>query len=552
MIAFVCLIFLMPPIPYRKEKLSPPKFPHLMDVGIKRISEPLGEKKALVILIDFSDNQSIFPNQNFDTLIYGTNQSSLRDYYSEVSYEKFTISQQSVISGWFEAPHEYAYYVGEEYGISGSYPNNAQGLVVAACSLADLAGLNFSDFDEDGDDIVDAIFIVHAGPGAEETDSTSHIWSHQWQLSNTNTGCPGPFYTNDGVVVDFYSMEPERFQNPSALITVGVFAHEFGHVLGLPDLYDYDYSTYGLGMFCLMAAGSWGRQNETDLPGSSPSHPCVWAKYQLGWLSPTALERIGISKLEDQSIVCAATNEIGYRLLENPGGADWSLNGGIGEYFMVENRFRTGFDKSLPGDGLLILHVDENITNNDNESHPLVGIMQADGNEAFLLTNLGEADDLWKDRTYGFGDTSKPASLDYAGNPTGVWVYDIGPADSIMNASLWVTPVLLGKVYSYPNPFRANHLPSWGKKVIITYIPSDTIELGQQFPAFKVTIYNIAAERVRILDAEPSEVDRYTRRAFWDLKNEKGNEVTSGMYLFIIETSGEDIERNKGRMTIVR
>jgi hypothetical protein len=77
--------------------------------------------------------------------------------------------------------------------------------------------------------------------------------------------------------------------------------------------------------------------------------------------------------------------------------------------------------------------------------------------------------------------------------------------------------------------------------------------LSEQFPQFKVTIYNIAGERVRILDSEATgEVDRYRRSAFWDLKNESGNDAVSGMYLYVIETLGDKIERNKGRLTLIR
>jgi len=533
-----------------------------MDIGIKRIRHPFGEKKALVILIDFIDNQYTYNSSVFDSLIYGDSQNSLRDYYTEVSYNQFTISKQSKIGGWYRAPQNYGYYVGDSFGFypDNNYPRNVQGLVVAACSLADPI-INFADYDEDGNGIVDAIFIVHAGPGAEERFSgcQNHIWSHQWQLSNTGTGCPGAYHTQDGVDVDFYSMEPERFQTVTGRITVGVFAHEFGHVLGLPDLYDRDYSTNGIGKFGLMAAGSWGKVNSSDLPGSSPSHLCVWSKYQLGWVTPTAVERTGVSKLENQSIACAATNAVAYRLLEDANGPDWDQSGGNGEYFLVENRFRIGFDKSLPGDGLLILHADDSRTSsygqqNDNEAHPLVGIMQADGDARFLLSDLGSGSDLWQDRSYGFGDTSRPASFDYNGNPTGVWIYNISSSGVAMTASFWVTPVILGRIYSYPNPYRANMPPAWGKKVIITYVPSDTIELGEKFPPFKVTIYNIAGEKVRELNwQDPTEVDQYTRRALWDLKTDnKRDEAVSGMYIYVIETEGQKVERNKGRLTIIR
>jgi M6 family metalloprotease-like protein len=548
MFFLVLAIFSMPPNPYVEveKQILPPRYPELVNAGIARIPKPLGEKKALVLLVDFPDNPHQYPNSSFDSLIYYDDVSSLRDYYREVSYDRFTISQTSEVSSWFRIQLDYSYFIGDSFGFyPGTFPQNAQGIVWAACSLAD-ASIDFAQFDEDGNDTTDIIFVVHAGPGAEEGFSgyTQHVWSHQWQLSNTGTGCPGAYLSNDGVYVDYYSMEPERFEQYTGRITVGVFAHEFGHILGLPDLYDTDYSTYGIGSFGLMGAGSWGRAGDRDLPGSSPAHLCAWSKYQLGFITPVEVTRIGVNKLEDQNVPCAAYNAVAYRLLEDPGGPDWDYPGTVGEYFIVENRFRRGFDASLPGDGLLILHVDDSRVRNNDDDHPLVGIMQADGDPDFLLTDLGSAADLWRDREYGFGDTS--------GNPTGVWVYGIGPADSVMTASFWVTPVLLGRIYSIPNPYRGDQEPSWGQKVIISYVPSDTIGLVYQYPQFKVTIYNIAAERVRVLDSEPSEIDRFTRRAYWDLKNENNEDVVSGMYLYLIETSGAKVERRTGRLTIIR
>jgi immune inhibitor A len=552
----ISLLISMPPNPYAKTAIHAPKMPKLMDAGVGLIPKPTGEKKALIILADFNDNPSTYPPADFDSLIYGTSQASMRDYYTEVSYGAFTISRSSVVTSiWLRMPQNYSYYIGDSFGFyPGNYPYSVQGLVRDACALADPM-VNFADFDENADGVVDAIFFVHAGPGAEETGDPGMIWSHQWQLSNTGTGCPGPYQSADGVTVDYYSMEPERLVNPPSRISCGVFVHEFGHQLNLPDLYDRDYSTNGLGAFCVMAAGSWGQATPSDPPGSSPSHFCAWAKYQLGWITPVALERTGINKLENQAVAAAETSPAAFRMLEDPGGADWVEAGGMGEYFLIENRNRTGFDRSLPGEGLLILHCDDAISHNDNENHPLAGIMQGDGDGRFLLPDRGTAADLWKDRTYGFGDTSQPSSFYYTvsgtRNPSGVWVYDIGSSGPAQTASFWVTPVLLGQVYAYPNPFRTDKLPAWGQKAVITYVPSDTGGLTDPYPDFKVSIYNMAGERVRVID-QPRDVDRIGRRAYWDLKNNKGNEVVSGMYLFVLETLGAKVERNKGRITIIR
>ena len=516
------------------------------------IPHPPDSMKALILLVDFSDNPATYPASDFDTLIYGTNKNSMRDYYTEVSYGKFTISRTSRVIGWLRMPKTYDLYVDHDYGF-GSYPNNVQGLVMDACIQADPL-VNFAEFDQNADGIVDAIFVVHAGPGAEENpDDSTNIWSHQWQLSDNSNGCPGPYNSADGVTVDLYSMEPEMLQSASSRIYCGVFVHEFGHQLGLPDLYDRDYSTNGLGLFCLMAAGSWGGFGST-YDGSSPSHLCAWAKYQLGWTTPIAVDRSGTNQIVNQSLPNAAITSFSVRLMEDLGGPDWVETGGSGEYFLVENRFRTGFDKSLPGDGLLILHCDDTRTSsqqNDNESHPLVGIMQADGDGRFLLPDWGTAGDLWQSDSAGFYDGSTPNSRDYAKNPTGVSVYDISSSGSSMTASFWIAPVLFGRTAAYPNPFRVDRLPSWGQKVVFTYYPTDTLGLLNPYPDFKVSIYNLAGERVQVLEG-PGVIQKTLRSAYWDLKNGKGNEVVSGMYLYIMETKEGPIQRNVGRFTVIR
>ena len=203
-----------------------------------------GEGKVCVLLVDFSDNQHQVVKSHFDTLIYGSSFGTLHHYYFTVSGGRFGISNQSQISDWLRAPEGYSFYVGDSFGLTSVFPRNAQGLVYAACSLADPI-IDFSRFDLDGDGLVDMLLVVHAGPGAEEGGVKDRIWSHKWQLSSDELGCPGPYKTQDGVSVDVYAMEPEWLEADQSPITVGVFAHEFGHILGLPDLYDIDYSSYG-------------------------------------------------------------------------------------------------------------------------------------------------------------------------------------------------------------------------------------------------------------------------------------------------------------------
>ena len=94
-------------------------------------------------------------------------------------------------------------------------------------------------------------------------------------------------------------MEPEE-TGSGQLIRIGVFCHEFGHVLGLPDLYDTDYSSRGVGYWSMMAGGSWNGG------GLYPSHFDAWSKYQLGWVNPVIVERdtfsVDIPAIEDTAI----------------------------------------------------------------------------------------------------------------------------------------------------------------------------------------------------------------------------------------------------------
>lgn len=543
------LLFGMPPSPYlaKDRPVYRIVFPSRVEQP-ERLKAPVaGTKLALVLLVDFSDKPHIYTVNQIQNLLFSTGSNSLTGYYQEASYGQFTLTGE--IHGWFRAPQTYSYYVGDSFGIYKPYPHNSQKLVEDVVAMVDDT-FNFSQFDENGDGFVDNLFIVHAGPGAEETQLRTDMWSHKWQLSDGQT----PYQTNDDVKVDVYTVEPERFEDGN-LITIGVFAHEFGHTLGLPDLYDTDYSSSGLGWFCLMAGGSWARIGTSAEPGSSPVHPCAWAKYALGWLNPDALERGSLETEISATIPAAARTAKGYRLLANPNGVDWTAqHTGVGEYFLVENRYRSGFDQGLPGSGLLILHVDESQAGNSDETHPLVGIIQADQLGYALPAGIWGTDStLWKDDTTGFPafpdpNNQRPYSNLFDGSLSGVSVKDISVADSIMTANLRIEPFFLANVYAFPNPVTVQNN---NEKLAIVYVPSDTAKLANKFPDFTIKIYNLAGEFIKTL--QPDQQQKKQRLVYWDLKNEKGYAVASGLYFYLVELNSEGVlERSKGRFTIIR
>ena len=350
--------------------------------------EPLSPNdtlKAIVILVGFADNPPGGPTTRFRTTVWDsmlfrdayirggadtTTIRTLKNFYKEVSYgtvDIVTVNLPSAI-GWVYAPHNYAYYCTDD-GIHdngfGPYPNNVQRLVMDAVTAAN-AAVDFSKYAVGG--VVQNLFVVHAGSGAEWSGGPKLIWSHAWSItSGDGWGNTPPSLYLDGVRIDGYSMEPEAGGDTMGeagspmtpmLPTVGVYCHEFGHVLGLPDEYDYGYESQGTGRISLMAGGSWNRVPDVypDCAGNSPPHPSAWGTTYLGFVTPvtviTTTTGITIPPIEN-----TPTNAM-YKVVY-PGTSGK-------EYWLLENRQQIGFDQGLirmtsAAHGLCIYHVDENV-----------------------------------------------------------------------------------------------------------------------------------------------------------------------------------------------
>jgi M6 family metalloprotease-like protein len=404
---------------------------------------PTGTGNLLVILVNFSDTDNSTTRADFHSLLFDNDTFSMKDYYEEVSYGAFTVSPgPGGITGWYTAanPHDY-YGQNDAYG-DDRWPGT---LVREAVAAADAAGFNFAPYDQDGDGYVDQVAIVHQGTGEEASPNANDIWSHSWDLNSAYSyrsgySDGGAYLTNDGVTVNSYITMPEIFLG--GISTMGVFAHEYGHALGLPDLYDTDYTSEGVGNWSLMAGGSW---NYVTLDGDRPAHLDAWCKYALGWVTPTI-----VSSVQDNiTIAQASENDDVYQFLAGRPNAG-------GEYFLVENRQRTtgSFDSALPGAGLLIWHIDENITDpiwgtiNDSEcesgpgsptcvsAHYHVALMQADclwGLEK--NSNRGDAGDPFpgtgNNRAFSYG--TSPGSRLWSGASSNVAITGISDSGPVMS-----------------------------------------------------------------------------------------------------------------------
>jgi len=414
----------------------------------KRATASTGIANIPVILINFNNTTTTYTSSDFNNLLFGTGNYSMKDYYSEVSYGKFTVSAgPGGVIEWYTAARDHDYYGENDTQGLDMFPGT---LVREAVIVADNNGFNFAPYDNDGDCYVDMVMIVHQGSGEESVSGLpADIWSHTWNLNDayyywssnggeytTDDACPQGGY----IKVNVYTVQPEKLG--SNIMTVGVFAHEFGHVLGLPDLYDTDSSSEGIGRWSLMAGGGW---NYTTVYGDRPAHPDAWSKYYLGWVTPAEVSGTLINEYITQAVTAADVYRLG--------------NGtpASGEYFLIENRQKTGFDAGLPGAGLLIWHIDGgwissalNLnTVNDRECYPDgpscnahhygVALVQADNSyDMEKGNNDGDEGDPYPGTGNNtlFRDTSLPDSNFYNGTPSNVSITNISASSNTMTATL--------------------------------------------------------------------------------------------------------------------
>jgi len=375
----------------------------------------VGQGRCVVGLVDFSDNAGTRVAADFQDMLFtdGTYPTgSMADFYKENSYGLFTLT--GAVSGWYRAPDTYAHYANGDYG-----DTYTADLVSDLVDLMD-PDVDFSQYDTNGDGYVESFFVVHAGPDGAETGDPNDIWSHQSSITPKLV---------DGVYVSDYSIEPEDG-------TIGVFCHEYGHVLGLPDLYDYDGSSAGVGRWCIMATGCYngpGADAGGYGDGSSPSHFSAWCKAQLGWMTPQA-----VTGNEVDEVLPPVENTP--KALKLPATSPAS-----GQYFLVENRQLTGFDRYLPSSGVCIFHIDDakytSYAPNDDEwypgqpegTHPLAAVEQADGLwELEHFYDNGDADDVFGNTagTRRFTNTTTPSSRGYLQPEAVTEILDMTPDGS--------------------------------------------------------------------------------------------------------------------------
>ncbi|MBP5499698.1 MAG: M6 family metalloprotease domain-containing protein [Bacteroidales bacterium] len=361
-----------------------------------------GEVRGLFILVEFEDvkfeasHDSLRYTRQLNEEGFSDDEAtgSARDYFISQSYGVFT--PRFDVIGPVVLPHNESFYGANDRLGQDKDPGQ---MVIDACQLAhDSLGVDFSRYDFDDDGTVDFVFILYAGYGENYGASARTIWPHMSHLTYQ-----GKRLELDGKSFDLYACSCElRGNSGNEIDGIGALCHEFGHVLGLPDLYDTSGSTrVQLGEWDVMDAGSYNNNSRTP-----PSYSAL-ERYSLGWIDLTDLDEPA------DSIVVTEINEgrSAYRIR--------TRTAGNGEYFILENHQQQGWDAYHPARGLMITHIDYEAsawrTNTVNSGmHPRVDLEEADGSQGSRT-----ATDLYPTETNDrFTDYSKPNSLAWDKTPT--------------------------------------------------------------------------------------------------------------------------------------
>jgi M6 family metalloprotease-like protein len=428
-----------------------------------------GLQKYPVLFIHGADTPETISVAEWSEQLYtvGTFESgSIRDYYREVSCNQFDIDGD--VKGWYTAANAYSHYT----------PNNGQDggaaeLTVEAVDFAEAEGVDWSQYDNDGDGHVDAIIVIHQGMDAA-AGAANQIWSHFG-------GIPTEMQrTYDGVIIDRYSIQAE-LRSATEMATIGTFVHEFGHVLGLPDLYDTEYSTtkYApITNWCLMANGS-----DLGNPwGAKPAHFSGWCKYKLGWHAANYADASGNYTI---NATCTDPLQSIYIL---------PINGSELEYYCIENRYpRFGglFDR-LPSRwaaGLLIYHVDEAIGGSNRASTPHWKVVAEDAQVHANASDKPNKDngDAAFSADAGFVDFGMNSDPNTAGYymPSGINIGSISASGMSMTFEVFYQPTLQFSSYNvnftgnktYQLPVEFQNLASGDANNVIGTLVCDSADI---------------------------------------------------------------------------
>lgn len=377
----------------------------------------IGSPRTLAILVEFKDKKFSIdnPEQTFKDFMMKKNFTndngatfSVHDYYSACSGELF--DPQFDVFGPVTLPNNLAYYGGNDVYGNDDKPEE---MVRDACMMLD-DQINFAEYDCNGDGWVDNVYIFYAGYSEAEGASANAIWPHSWDIW---LGAQVRLEL-DGVYVGRYGCSQELNIDNDKLVGIGVFCHEFGHVLGLPDVYSTSYNSESFtpGEYTLMDAGEYNDNSNT------PPYLTAYERWCLGWHDPEIIDRAmnvtlpPMSEGAVKSYMIKTTDE--------------------NEMYFLENRQQEGYDKFIPGHGMLVWHIDydEDSWNNNSVnnigSHQGIDLVEADAKQT-PETRAGDPFPGTSNIT-SFTDNTYPSMRDWQGASLNLPITEITEKDGII------------------------------------------------------------------------------------------------------------------------
>lgn len=352
--------------------------------------------RGLIILVSYTDVAFSTEKAEMDSMICGKNYSrsytfnynggsyhisstgSARQYFVDQSMGQY--QPQFDVVGPYTLAHEQSY-----YGANNSNGNDkrADELIIEACRAADADGVDFTQYDNNNDGVIDFVFVIYAGFGEADGGAKNTIWPHfYWMRDGYGYGHPYTYMDAivlDGKVLNAYACSNEINYLSKKHTGIGTFCHEFGHVLGLPDLYATNSASHRtMDDWDIMDAGSYNNNGDT------PPAYSAYERFFLGWLTPTVLNTPGAYSLED-----IKSSNTAYMITATGTSNLVGNNPSPTEFYLLENRQKTCWDENTAGSGMMITKVKYNYqtwtenTVNNTASSLGVDIIEAGGAEQY-------------------------------------------------------------------------------------------------------------------------------------------------------------------------
>ena len=337
-----------------------------------------GSPRIPILLVQYTDKPMANPLDAF-VAQYTEGDSSVYQYFVDQSWGQY--EPQFDVYGIYSLPATRATYGAHGYR-SGREVNDI-GVGQMVCDAITQAGsdIDWSVYDNDGDGEVDVCIVVYAGVGEAQGYVDDSVWPCQWNLSSASyyDDGDGPQMRN-GKRINRFAVFNElhgRDDDGSQLDGIGTFCHEFSHCLGLPDFYEttYKYGYYGMGNWSLMCGGCYNNDSYT---------PCGYTAYErafMGWMQLTEAVADTHYRLADIALPNAQAVKI-------------TNDANANEYYILENRQRTGWNAYMVSEGLMVTHVTYNAyawqhNTVNNTSMQRMTIIAADG-EPSDSTEVGD------------------------------------------------------------------------------------------------------------------------------------------------------------------